>query len=89
MSTATPVRAAVELDLDLRGHDFAARRRCLFAALRCLHPGDELVVISTRPGELRWLRYEMEARMEQRYRWSRSAETRAGDGVHTVVRLPD
>lgn len=73
-------------DLDLRGRDHAARRRYLFAALRDLRPGDELVVLSAQPDDLRWLRYEMEARIDRRYRWSRSVETGA-PAVRTHVRL--
>lgn len=73
-------------DLDLRGRDHASRRRYLFAALRDLRPGDELVVLSAAPDDLRWLRYEMEARTDRRYRWSRSPDS-AGAEVRTVVRL--
>jgi len=74
-STAVLDRPAPEgRELDLRGLDFATRRRLLFAALRSLPPAGELRVLSGRPEDLHWLRYEMEARLDRSYRWSAATD---------------
>lgn len=64
-----PVPAA-DLRLDLGGLDYYERRQRLFEALRALRPGRLLRVTSDHIDDVCWLRYEAEARMDQRYRWS-------------------
>lgn len=76
--------AAPGPELDLRGLDFGARRRRLFAALRALRATEELRVTGAGPHELYWLRYELEARLERRYCWA-LAEDSSGAAVRTVV----
>ena len=75
-----------DLDLDLRALDFADRRRRLFTALRDLRAGEELRLTGLRTGDLYWLRYEMEARLDHRFCWSPTAED-PGPAVHTLVHL--
>jgi uncharacterized protein (DUF2249 family) len=73
---AAEVRGAARVDL--RGLDYYARRRRLLSALRDLAPGDRVQVISDRADEVVWLRYEVEARVAERYGWSLPDE---GDGA--------
>ena len=74
-----------DLALDLRGLDFAARRRRLFRALRDLRAGEELLLTGPSTGELYWLRCEMEARLDHRFCWSPGEGP--GATAHTVVHL--
>lgn len=72
--------------VDLCGLDYYERRRRLFDALRTLEPGEEVQLISDRADDVYWLRYEMEARIPQRYCWSLLQE---GYGTtRTTVGLP-
>lgn len=56
--------------VDLCGLDYGDRRRRLFSALRDLDPGEQLHLISDRADDVLWLRYEVEARIAERYFWS-------------------
>jgi len=79
---APPERSQVELS----GLDYYDRRRRLFTALRSLKPGQEVQLSSDHAEDVYWLRYEMEARMPQRYSWSAPLET--SDTARVVVGLP-
>jgi uncharacterized protein (DUF2249 family) len=70
----------------LEGLDYYARRRRLFTALRGLAPGQQMELSSDRVEDVYWLRYEMEARMPQRYCWSAPLE--GSDTARVVVGLP-
>ena len=72
--------------VDLCGLDYYERRRRLFVALHTLEPGEEVQLISDRADDVSWLRYEMEARIPQRYCWSLPQESH-GTAL-TTVRLP-
>jgi len=78
--------SSAEHRLSLRGLGYYVRRERLFAALRALLPGQVLRLTADRAGDVRWLRYEVEARMSQRYRWSLPLDV-AG-AAEIVVRLP-
>lgn len=56
--------------VDLRGLDYYDRRRRVFAALRDLGPGEQVSLTSDRADDVLWLRYEVEARVAERYCWS-------------------
>lgn len=79
-------KRAVNLPVDLRGLDYYACRQELFAALRALLPGQQLQLVSEQVDDFYWLRYEAEARMRQRYRWSPARDMPGA--VQTFVRLP-
>lgn len=72
--------------VDLRALDYHDRRQRLLSALRALAPGEEMQVLSDRDADVYWLRYEIEVRMPQRYRWSLPRED-VGT-TRTTVRLP-
>jgi uncharacterized protein (DUF2249 family) len=78
--------AQAELELDLRGLDFAGRRRRLFTVLRDLRAGDELRLTGLSTGDLYWLRCEMEARIDHRFCWSPAGESPDAT-ASTVVHL--
>jgi len=88
LDRTTPAGRAAQPDaeLDLRGLDFAAGRRGLFTALRELRAGEQLRLTGLGTGDLYWLRYEMEARLDHRYCWSAAGET-SGAATYTVVHL--
>jgi uncharacterized protein (DUF2249 family) len=72
--------------VDLRSPDFFVRRRRLLDALQHLAPGQELQVTSDGPDDLRWLRFEAEARTERAYRWTPTGAI--ADSGRTAVPLP-
>ena len=72
--------------VDLCGLDYYDRRRCLFAALGTLEQGEQVQLVSDRADDVSWLRYEMEARLPQRYCWSLPQECYGT--AHITVRLP-
>lgn len=76
----------VEHRLDLCGLDYYVRRQRLFVALRALLPGQVLRLTSDQADDVCWLRYEAEARMRQRYRWSLPLDVPGAAEV--LVRLP-
>lgn len=86
MSAVLDRPAADAPELDLRGLDFAVRRRRLFAALRDLRPTEQLRLTSAHAEDLYWLRYEMEARIGRRYCWSPAGEEGTGP-ARTIVRV--
>jgi len=81
-----PPTPTAPAQVDLRSPDFFVRRRRLLDALRDLAPGQELVVTTARPDDLRWLRFEAEARTDRAYRWTSAGVT--ADSSRTAVRLP-
>ena len=88
MSTAAGATASTGLrHVELNGLDYYARRRRLFTALRSLAPGQEMELSSERADDVYWLRYEMEARMPQRYWWSAPLEA-SGEARVVVGLLP-
>src|SRR3954451_24629624 len=87
MSTVVDPTASSEArDVALNRLDYYAHRRRLFTALRSLAPGQEMELSSDRAEDVYWLRYELEARMSQRYSWPAPLETPAAARV--IVRLP-
>lgn len=84
----TPATGERDLDsrVDLCGLDYYGRRQRLFTALRGLQPGQVLQLISEQADDVYWLRYEAEARMAQRYRWS--LPTGTPGAVEPIVQLP-
>lgn len=70
--------------VDLCGLDYGDRRRRLFSALRALDPGEQIEVISDQADDVLWLRYEVEARIAERYFWSLPDE--GGETARITVR---
>ena len=56
--------------VNLCGLDYYERRSRLFNALQTLEKGQELELASDEPDDVQWLRYEVEARLTRRFRWS-------------------
>ena len=83
MITTPATRAATQVDL--RSPDFLVRRRRLLDALQDLAPGEEILVITAAPDDLRWLAVEAEARTGRGYRWSQPGA--ASGEVRATVRL--
>lgn len=75
-----------ELRVDLRGLDYFERRRCVFEALRALGPQETLRLTSGQADDVSLLRFEAEARLPRRYRWSLPSGRTGAD--ETLVRLP-
>ncbi|MGH3414613.1 MAG: hypothetical protein ACRDPH_16170 [Marmoricola sp.] len=72
--------------VDLVGLDFYTRRDRLMSSLRDLRPGQGLE-LACEPGEdLSWLRFEIEHRVSDRYRWSLPREI--GEAALVVVSRP-
>lgn len=78
--------SSAEHCLDLCGLDYYERRQQLLVALRALRPDQVLRLTSDQADDVCWLRYEAEARISQRYRWSLPLET--SGAAEIVVRLP-
>ncbi|GAB3347788.1 hypothetical protein [Modestobacter lapidis] len=91
--SAAPIRAGANgrppggppIRLDVRDSTYDTRRSRLLAALRELHPGQELQVTSDRPEDVYWLEWEAEARMQRAYRWSHTSD--AVGAARTLVRI--
>ncbi|QDP96875.1 hypothetical protein FOE78_13975 [Microlunatus elymi] len=74
--------------VDLTGLDYYNRRHRMFTALQALAPGEEALLVSECGNDVStWLRYEMEARLPQRYEWS-SPQQEQGL-TRTRVRCPE
>ena len=75
-STALVEPTGPYASVDLRGLDFYDRRRRLLSALQTLEQGERVHVLCDRADDVLWLRYEVEARVAERYSWSLPDEDR-------------